>query len=178
MASLVLCLLICRSLSLSHSTYYCFVTKFQFFLISCLINAFLMVLQLLHIFWSYLIIQAIFGVILHGVVRKIFGSPVPPLLERPWAPWWLLHGCREGVGELGLPNKQPELFWSHALGVVWTLCSHRPEQQLTSGLQLCPSDMGLSTVLSPHFLTASQYAVWENRNLLVCPKWSIEGAIR
>ncbi|KAM9618888.1 LOW QUALITY PROTEIN: ceramide synthase 4-like [Morphnus guianensis] len=51
-------------------TYYCFVTKFQFFLISCLINAFLMVLQLLHIFWSYLIIQVIFGVILHGVKIK------------------------------------------------------------------------------------------------------------
>ncbi|PKU39058.1 ceramide synthase 4-like [Limosa lapponica baueri] len=51
-------------------TYYYFVTKFQLFLVSCVINAFLMVLQLLHIFWSYLIIQMIFGVILHGAKRK------------------------------------------------------------------------------------------------------------
>ncbi|KAF1548934.1 Ceramide synthase 4, partial [Eudyptes chrysocome] len=51
-------------------TYYYFVTKFQLFLISCLINTFLMILQLLHIFWSYLIIQMIFGVILHGAKRK------------------------------------------------------------------------------------------------------------
>ncbi|KAM6040315.1 uncharacterized protein LJ206_020389 [Theristicus caerulescens] len=49
-------------------TNYYFVTKFQLFLISCLINTFLMVLQLLHILWSYLIIQMIFGVILHSVV--------------------------------------------------------------------------------------------------------------
>uniref|UniRef100_A0A8C3PTE9 Ceramide synthase 4 n=1 Tax=Calidris pygmaea TaxID=425635 RepID=A0A8C3PTE9_9CHAR len=63
-------------------TYYYFVTKFQLFLVSCVINAFLMVLQLLHIFWSYLIIQMIFGVILHGAVRKIFVSSVPPLLMR------------------------------------------------------------------------------------------------
>ncbi|XP_076215694.1 ceramide synthase 4-like isoform X2 [Aptenodytes patagonicus] len=51
-------------------TYYYFVTKFQLFLISCLINTFLMVLQLLHVFWSYLIIQMIFSVILHGAKRK------------------------------------------------------------------------------------------------------------
>ncbi|KAM6231617.1 ceramide synthase 4-like isoform 2-T2 [Spheniscus humboldti] len=51
-------------------TYYYFVTKFQLFLISCLINTFLMILQLLHVFWSYLIIQMIFGVILHGAKRK------------------------------------------------------------------------------------------------------------
>lgn len=67
-------------LSLSHSTYYYFVTKFQMFLLSCLINAFLMILQLLHIFWSYLILQMVFGVILHGAVWKIFFSSVPPLL--------------------------------------------------------------------------------------------------
>ncbi|NXC71645.1 CERS4 synthase, partial [Anhinga anhinga] len=47
-------------------TYYYFVTKFQLFLIVCLLNTFLMSLQLLHIFWSYLIIQMIFSVILHG----------------------------------------------------------------------------------------------------------------
>ncbi|NXP47764.1 CERS4 synthase, partial [Heliornis fulica] len=51
-------------------TYYYFMTKFQFFLVSCLINVFLMILQLLHIFWSYLIIQMIFTVILHGAKRK------------------------------------------------------------------------------------------------------------
>ncbi|XP_032858968.1 ceramide synthase 4 isoform X2 [Tyto alba] len=51
-------------------TYYYFVTKFQLFLISCLINTFLMILQLLHIFWSYLIIQMLFSVILHGAKRK------------------------------------------------------------------------------------------------------------
>uniref|UniRef100_A0A8C3BMV0 TLC domain-containing protein n=1 Tax=Cairina moschata TaxID=8855 RepID=A0A8C3BMV0_CAIMO len=43
-------------------TYYYFVTKFQMFLLSCLINAFLMILQLLHIFWSYLILQMVFGI--------------------------------------------------------------------------------------------------------------------
>ncbi|NXL36233.1 CERS4 synthase, partial [Glaucidium brasilianum] len=52
------------------TTYYYFVTKFQLFLLSCLINIFLMILQLLHIFWSYLIIQMIFSVILHGAKRK------------------------------------------------------------------------------------------------------------
>ncbi|GAB0200692.1 ceramide synthase 4-like [Grus japonensis] len=51
-------------------TYYYFVTKFQFFVVSCLINAFLMILQLLHVFWSYLIIQMIFSVILCGEKRK------------------------------------------------------------------------------------------------------------
>lgn len=29
-----------------------------------------MILQLLHIFWSYLILQMVFGVILHGAKRK------------------------------------------------------------------------------------------------------------
>ncbi|NXF68702.1 CERS4 synthase, partial [Ciccaba nigrolineata] len=52
------------------TTYYYFVTKFQLFLISCLINTFLLILQLLHIFWSYLIIQMIFSVILCGAKRK------------------------------------------------------------------------------------------------------------
>ncbi|NXI70512.1 CERS4 synthase, partial [Anseranas semipalmata] len=51
-------------------TYYYFVTKFQMFLISCLINAFLMILQLLHIFWSYLILQMVFSITLHGEKRK------------------------------------------------------------------------------------------------------------
>ncbi|KFV62360.1 Ceramide synthase 4, partial [Dryobates pubescens] len=51
-------------------TYYYFVTKFQLFLISCLINVFLLVLQLLHIFWSYLIIQMIYRIILQGEVGK------------------------------------------------------------------------------------------------------------
>ncbi|XP_068012467.1 ceramide synthase 4-like [Melanerpes formicivorus] len=51
-------------------TYYFFVTKFQLFLISCLINVFLLVLQLLHIFWSYLIIQMIYRIILQGEKRK------------------------------------------------------------------------------------------------------------
>uniref|UniRef100_A0A8C3KN14 Ceramide synthase 4 n=1 Tax=Calidris pygmaea TaxID=425635 RepID=A0A8C3KN14_9CHAR len=84
-------------------TYYYFVTKFQLFLVSCVINAFLMVLQLLHIFWSYLIIQMIFGVILHGAVRKIFVSSVPPLLMRDHE----IQGgscmaAGKGVGEMGL----------------------------------------------------------------------------
>ncbi|NXW41237.1 CERS4 synthase, partial [Nyctiprogne leucopyga] len=52
------------------TTYYYFVTKFQLFFIICLLHAFLMTLQLLHIFWSYLIIQMILGVILHGAKRK------------------------------------------------------------------------------------------------------------
>ncbi|NXE28012.1 CERS4 synthase, partial [Ardeotis kori] len=52
------------------TTYYYFVTKFQLFLLSGLINTFLMILQLLHIFWSYLIIQMIFSVILRGAKRK------------------------------------------------------------------------------------------------------------
>ncbi|KAM6236005.1 ceramide synthase 4-like isoform 1-T1 [Porphyrio hochstetteri] len=51
-------------------TYYYFVTKFQFFLISCLIITFLMILQLLHIFWSYLIIQVIFTIILRREKSK------------------------------------------------------------------------------------------------------------
>ncbi|NXM57774.1 CERS4 synthase, partial [Illadopsis cleaveri] len=44
--------------------YYYFVTEVLLFPISYLINAFLMILQLLHIFWSYVIIQMIFSVIL------------------------------------------------------------------------------------------------------------------
>ncbi|NXS63959.1 CERS4 synthase, partial [Brachypteracias leptosomus] len=51
-------------------TYYYFVTQFPLFLISCLINVFLMVLQLLHIFWSYLIIRMMFKIFLHGAERK------------------------------------------------------------------------------------------------------------
>ncbi|NWV35982.1 CERS4 synthase, partial [Grantiella picta] len=50
--------------------YYYFVTKVSLFPISCLINAFLMILQLLRIFWSYMIIQMIFNVILHGEKRQ------------------------------------------------------------------------------------------------------------
>ncbi|KAJ7412982.1 Ceramide synthase 4 [Pitangus sulphuratus] len=50
--------------------YYYFVTKLPLFPVSCLINAFLVVLQLLHIFWSYLIIQMIFTVILRGEKRQ------------------------------------------------------------------------------------------------------------
>ncbi|NXD85326.1 CERS4 synthase, partial [Halcyon senegalensis] len=52
------------------TTYYYFVTKFQLFLIICLIHTFLMILQLLHIFWSYLIILMIFNVILRGEKSK------------------------------------------------------------------------------------------------------------
>ncbi|NWI55430.1 CERS4 synthase, partial [Calyptomena viridis] len=50
--------------------YYYFVTKVQLFPVSCLINAFLVILQLLHVFWSYLIIQMIFRVILRGEKRQ------------------------------------------------------------------------------------------------------------
>ncbi|XP_068856181.1 ceramide synthase 4-like isoform X2 [Aphelocoma coerulescens] len=50
--------------------YYYFVTKVSLFPISCLISAFLMILQLLHIFWSYVIIQMIFNVILRGEKRQ------------------------------------------------------------------------------------------------------------
>ncbi|XP_017689119.1 PREDICTED: ceramide synthase 4-like [Lepidothrix coronata] len=50
--------------------YYYFVTKLPLFPISCLINAFLGVLQLLHIFWSYLIIHMIFSVIFRGGKRQ------------------------------------------------------------------------------------------------------------
>ncbi|XP_027755387.1 ceramide synthase 4-like [Empidonax traillii] len=50
--------------------YYYFVTKLPLFPVSCLLNAFLVVLQLLHIFWSYLIIQMIFSVILRGEKRQ------------------------------------------------------------------------------------------------------------
>ncbi|OXB70820.1 UNVERIFIED_CONTAM: hypothetical protein H355_015658 [Colinus virginianus] len=57
-------------------TYYYYVTKFEMFFLSCLINAFLMILQLLHIFWSYLILRMAFGVILYGAVRKIFFSSI------------------------------------------------------------------------------------------------------
>lgn len=79
-----------------------------------------MILQLLHVFWSYLIIQMIFGVILHGAVWKIFVSSVPSLLMRDYE--IQAGSCMpagKGVGEMGLPNKQPESFLSHVLGVVW-----------------------------------------------------------
>ncbi|NWT89649.1 CERS4 synthase, partial [Lanius ludovicianus] len=52
------------------TVYYYLVTKFSLFPISCLIRAFLMILQLLHIFWSYVIIQMIFNVILRGEKRQ------------------------------------------------------------------------------------------------------------
>ncbi|NWI94637.1 CERS4 synthase, partial [Pitta sordida] len=52
------------------SVYYYFVTKLPLFPISCLLNAFLVILQLLHIFWSYLILQMIFNVILRGAKRQ------------------------------------------------------------------------------------------------------------
>ncbi|NXS06945.1 CERS4 synthase, partial [Neodrepanis coruscans] len=52
------------------TVYYYFVTKLELFPISCLINAFLVILQLLHIFWSYLIIQMVFSVILRGPKRQ------------------------------------------------------------------------------------------------------------
>ncbi|NXH98724.1 CERS4 synthase, partial [Pachycephala philippinensis] len=61
-------------LPLSHSVYYYFVTKVSLFPISCLISAFLMILQLLHIFWSYVIIQMIFNVILRGEKGQDAGS--------------------------------------------------------------------------------------------------------
>ncbi|POI28841.1 hypothetical protein CIB84_007408 [Bambusicola thoracicus] len=51
-------------------TYYYYVTKFEMFFLSCLINAFLMILQLLHIFWSYLILRMTFNVILYGAKKK------------------------------------------------------------------------------------------------------------
>ncbi|NXU51973.1 CERS4 synthase, partial [Turnix velox] len=44
-------------------TYYYYVTKSQWYLIRYVIYTFLMVLQLLHIFWSYLIIRMIFSII-------------------------------------------------------------------------------------------------------------------
>ncbi|NXM65225.1 CERS4 synthase, partial [Serilophus lunatus] len=47
-----------------------FVTKLPLFPVSCLLNAFLVILQLLHIFWSSLIIQMIFNVILRGAKRQ------------------------------------------------------------------------------------------------------------
>ncbi|NXM26568.1 CERS4 synthase, partial [Oxyruncus cristatus] len=50
--------------------YHYFVTQLPLYPISCLITAFLAVLQLLHIFWSYLIIQMILTVILRGVKRQ------------------------------------------------------------------------------------------------------------
>lgn len=87
------------SLSLSHSTYYYYVTKFEMFFLSCLINAFLMILQLLHIFWSYLILRMTFNVILYGAVRKIFFSSMTTRSSVA------LHTCRERVGEKGLPNQ-------------------------------------------------------------------------
>ncbi|NWV50723.1 CERS4 synthase, partial [Daphoenositta chrysoptera] len=46
--------------------YYYFVTKISLFPISCLVSAFLMIRQLLQIFWSSVIIQMIFNIILHG----------------------------------------------------------------------------------------------------------------
>ncbi|NXH34036.1 CERS4 synthase, partial [Myiagra hebetior] len=52
------------------TVYYYFVTKVSLFPISCLISVFLMILQLLHIFWSYVIIQMIFDVILRGEKRQ------------------------------------------------------------------------------------------------------------
>ncbi|NXX43738.1 CERS4 synthase, partial [Tricholaema leucomelas] len=51
-------------------TYYYFVSKFQLFLISFLVSLFLLVLQLLHIFWSYLILQMVFSILLRGEKRK------------------------------------------------------------------------------------------------------------
>lgn len=87
------------SLSLSHSTYYYYVTKFEMFFLSCLINAFLMILQLLHIFWSYLILRMTFNVILYGAVRKIFFSSMTTRSSVA------LHTCRGRVGEKGLPNQ-------------------------------------------------------------------------
>ncbi|NXC04667.1 CERS4 synthase, partial [Orthonyx spaldingii] len=50
--------------------YYYFVTKVSLLPISPLVSAFLVILQLLHIFWSYVIIQMIFNVILRGEKRQ------------------------------------------------------------------------------------------------------------
>uniref|UniRef100_A0A8C9L5B7 TLC domain-containing protein n=1 Tax=Pavo cristatus TaxID=9049 RepID=A0A8C9L5B7_PAVCR len=69
------------------------------FFLSCLINAFLMILQLLHIFWSYLILRMTFGLILYGAVRKIFFSSMTTRSSV------VLHTCKERVGEKGLPNQ-------------------------------------------------------------------------
>uniref|UniRef100_A0A8C9ERJ4 TLC domain-containing protein n=1 Tax=Pavo cristatus TaxID=9049 RepID=A0A8C9ERJ4_PAVCR len=80
-------------------TYYYYVTKFEMFFLSCLINAFLMILQLLHIFWSYLILRMTFGLILYGAVRKIFFSSMTTRSSV------VLHTCKERVGEKGLPNQ-------------------------------------------------------------------------
>ncbi|NXG75359.1 CERS4 synthase, partial [Baryphthengus martii] len=62
--------IISRLIIFPLATYYYFVTKFPLFLLSCLINSFLMTLQLLHIFWSYLIIRMIFSIIFCGEKRK------------------------------------------------------------------------------------------------------------
>lgn len=115
-------------LSLSHSTYYYFVTKFQMFLLSCLINAFLMILQLLHIFWSYLILQMVFGVILHGAVWKIFFSSVfssvPPLfMSNPEIHSDSCMPAGKGWEKWDYPKKktktnQPKSFWRHMVRVV------------------------------------------------------------
>uniref|UniRef100_A0A8C3LEE7 TLC domain-containing protein n=1 Tax=Chrysolophus pictus TaxID=9089 RepID=A0A8C3LEE7_CHRPC len=80
-------------------TYHYYVTKFEMFFLSCLINAFLVILQLLHIFWSYLILRMTFGVILYGAVRKIFFSSMTTRSSM------VLHTCKERVGKEGLPNQ-------------------------------------------------------------------------
>uniref|UniRef100_A0A669QQI2 TLC domain-containing protein n=1 Tax=Phasianus colchicus TaxID=9054 RepID=A0A669QQI2_PHACC len=76
-------------------TYHYYVTKFEMFFLSCLINAFLVILQLLHIFWSYLILRMTFGVILYGAVRKIFFSSMTTRSSM------VLHTCKERVGKKG-----------------------------------------------------------------------------
>ncbi|XP_009078167.1 PREDICTED: ceramide synthase 4-like, partial [Acanthisitta chloris] len=50
--------------------YYYLVSKLPLYPISCVMTAFLMVLLLLHIFWSYLILRMTFNVILCGAKRQ------------------------------------------------------------------------------------------------------------
>lgn len=166
-------------LPLSHSVYYYFVTKVSLFPISCLVSAFLMILQFLHIFWSYVIIQMIFSVILCGEVRKVFVSFVPPLLMREHevqGDSYLPAGKQERNGT-ALQTAQ-ELLKAYVGSCKDALCH---EDQSRSSLLACSCVLVTwepSTDLSPHCLIASQYVVLENWNLLVCPKWSKEGATR
>ncbi|XP_031948854.1 ceramide synthase 4-like isoform X3 [Corvus moneduloides] len=108
------------------TVYYYFVTKVSLFPISCLISAFLMILQLLHIFWSYVIIQMIFNVILRG---------------------------EESRREAGLPHKAQELLKAYA-GSCMDNEDQSRSSLLACRCVLVTWEP--STDLSPHCLITSQ----------------------
>lgn len=106
-------------------------------------------LQLLHIFWSYVVIQMIFNdpMISTSVVR--YEKSLSPLCHpHSWDSMRIrvTPTClQERRREMGLLHKQPKSFFRNStyrnmLGVVQI--AYITKQEITSSLQLCSSDVG------------------------------------